>query len=111
VNEIPTLGLLEQVAVLELSIVFREAYNISILHVWYLSIDIHCILLHVDFEDMLFITVLRNRATRYKLRSWEIENISKKPMVSNPDTLHFFKLFVFVVGRDLAHWCMSEFQR
>jgi hypothetical protein len=42
---------------------FREAYSLFILHVWYLSIDIHYIVLHVEFEDGLSIPVLKSKAT------------------------------------------------
>jgi hypothetical protein len=57
---------LESVAVLELNVVFREAYDTGVLQVQYLSIDIHSLLFHVKFEDSLSISVSRNRATRHK---------------------------------------------
>jgi hypothetical protein len=62
----------EWVAVLELSIVIREAYSMGIHQFWYLSIDIQFILLHVEFEDRLFISVLKNRATWLKNLQLEI---------------------------------------
>jgi hypothetical protein len=57
---------LESVAVSRLSIVFREAYSTGILQVWYLSIDIHFILFHEEFEDGLSILVFENRAAYHK---------------------------------------------
>jgi hypothetical protein len=64
VNILPTLGPLESVAVVGLSGEFREAYNTGILQFWYLSIDIHFIVFHVEFEDELSISVMKYTATR-----------------------------------------------
>lgn len=41
----------------------------------YISIDTCCILLRVEFEDILFILVSRNRAIRYKKVELEIEKL------------------------------------
>jgi hypothetical protein len=60
------LGPLESVAVSGLTGKFRQAYNTDILQVWYLSIDMPSILLHMEFEDGLSISVLKNRATCHK---------------------------------------------
>jgi hypothetical protein len=65
-GQFPTLGPLESVANLGLSVVFREPYSASILQFWYILIDIRFILLHVEFEEGLSISVVKNRATRYE---------------------------------------------
>jgi hypothetical protein len=56
---------LESVAVLRLDGEFRDAYNTGMLHVWYLVIDMHFILLHVKFEGGLSISILKTKATRH----------------------------------------------
>jgi hypothetical protein len=63
---------------LELRAEFREAYWTGTLQVWYLSKDIHFFLLHVEFEDGLTISVLKNRATRHKISQLEIVKVFKK---------------------------------
>jgi hypothetical protein len=45
-------------------IAFREANDPSILQVWYHLIDRHFTMFHAEFEDGLFISVLKNRAPR-----------------------------------------------
>jgi hypothetical protein len=65
VDESLSLEALESVAVLGLSVVFREAYSTSTFHVWYLLLDIHFILLHVEFEGGLSMSVMKNRVTRH----------------------------------------------
>jgi hypothetical protein len=69
-----TLRPLELVAVLGLSVVFREANHTNILPFRYHSIDIHFIFLHVKFEDGLSISGLKNKATRRKNCKLEIES-------------------------------------
>jgi hypothetical protein len=66
VLEWPILGLLEPGAVFGLNVEFRKAYATEALQIWYFSIDIHSIVLHVKFEDWFSISVLKNRATSYK---------------------------------------------
>ncbi|SAL99446.1 hypothetical protein [Absidia glauca] len=61
VGDIQPLGPPEPAAVLELNEEFREAYSKAIVQVWYPSIDIHFILLHVEFEDGLSILTWRDR--------------------------------------------------
>jgi hypothetical protein len=96
VDTLPILGLLEPVAVLELRVVLREAYSTGTLQVWYLSIDMHFILLHINFEKELSISFLRNRATRPKMYEKK-PNVFKRPthFVSHPA---FFKTFVEMVS-------------
>jgi hypothetical protein len=48
-DEVPTLGQLKTLAVWRLDAKFIEAYDAGVLQVWYLSIDIHFLLLHVEF--------------------------------------------------------------
>jgi hypothetical protein len=60
------LGLLESVAVLRLCVVFREAYNTGILLFSNTSIDIHFDLVHAKFEEGLYISILKKRATHLK---------------------------------------------
>jgi hypothetical protein len=69
VGGLPSLWLLESVAVLGLSVVFREAYNAGQLYLWYRVVDIHSILLHVEFANELSILVLKNEATRLQKRT------------------------------------------
>jgi hypothetical protein len=57
---------LQSVVVLELSLVFSGAYKVNILRILYRSVDTHCILFRVEFEDGSSVSVLRNRATCYK---------------------------------------------
>jgi hypothetical protein len=47
-------------------VVFREAYNMAILYVWYTLIDIHYMLLHGKFENGLSISVSKNRTSLQK---------------------------------------------
>jgi hypothetical protein len=46
--------------------VFSGAYKVNILRILYRSVDTHCILFRVEFEDGSSVSVLRNRATCYK---------------------------------------------
>jgi hypothetical protein len=62
VGELPTLGLLESVAVFGLGVVLGEAYNTGTLQVWYLLIDMHFIMFHEDFDDGLSVPVLKKRS-------------------------------------------------
>jgi hypothetical protein len=63
---------LEKIAILGLDVVLKGAYSTGILQVWYHSIGVHFILLHVEFEDGLSISFLQNRATRHKNLELEI---------------------------------------
>jgi hypothetical protein len=72
VDELLILRPLELFAVLGLSVVFREAYNAFMLYGWYLSIDMHSILFHVEFKDGLSISVFKTRATHYQNLHLEI---------------------------------------
>jgi hypothetical protein len=78
VEELSILRPPELVADLGLSVVSRAVYSTGILQIWYLTIDIHFILFHVEFEDRLSTTVLNNRATRPRNSPLEIEKILKK---------------------------------
>jgi hypothetical protein len=49
-DELPTLRPLYSFAVLGISVEFREAYSGGILPFWHLSINMHFILFHVEFE-------------------------------------------------------------
>jgi hypothetical protein len=71
-NKCPTLGSLESDAVLELNVVLREAYNNGMLQVQYFLKNIRFILLYVEFEDGLSISVLKKRATHHKNSQLEI---------------------------------------
>jgi hypothetical protein len=77
-DELTTLGLLESVAVLGLCVAFKEAYNTGTLQVWYPSIDIPFVVLHLKFEEGLSISVLKNRATRHINLQLEIGKFLKK---------------------------------
>jgi hypothetical protein len=48
------------------SVALRVAHSTYTLQVWYLSIDRHFFLIHVEFEDGLSISVLKNWATCHK---------------------------------------------
>jgi hypothetical protein len=69
---------------LELSVAFREVYNIGILQLWYPSIDIHCFLFHVGFQGGLSISVLKNRAPCHKNLHLEIITFLKKSNMFKP---------------------------
>jgi hypothetical protein len=81
VDKIPILGPLETIAILGLDVVLKDSYGTDILQIWYHSIDIHFILLHVKFEDGSSISFLKNRATRYKNLELEIVKFLKKSNV------------------------------
>jgi hypothetical protein len=87
-----TLGTLESVAVLGLSVGFIDAYNTVILQVWYHSIDMHFIMLHAKFEDGSSISVSKDKATRYKILHLEIE---KNPKTKTARPLYFKPRFFF----------------
>jgi hypothetical protein len=59
INALSSLGSLESVVVLGRSVVLREAHTAGILQIWYLSIDVCFILLHVEFEVGLSISILK----------------------------------------------------
>jgi hypothetical protein len=58
---------------LALFVAFTDTYDIRILQVWYLSIDIQFIVIHVEFEDVLSVWVWRERATCYQ--NWELRDL------------------------------------
>jgi hypothetical protein len=102
VDTVPALGLLKSVAVLRLSVVIKEAYGIGILHIWYLSIGIHFILLSVKFEDGLSIQ-LRKKGNLQQRFTTGNRKVSKKSQAARPP---FFtpRLFqTLLIGQDLAH--------
>jgi hypothetical protein len=63
---------------LGLSAAFREAYNTGVLCVWYVSIGIHSILFHVEFEDGLIISVLNNRGNSSQKFTFGNRKVCKK---------------------------------
>jgi hypothetical protein len=71
VDERSTLGSLESVAVLEVCVVFGAVTSTGILLFWYLSVAIHFIIIHVQFDDGLSISVLKIRATHHKIHNWK----------------------------------------
>jgi hypothetical protein len=79
----PTFEPSKSAAVLRLNAGFREAHYADILQSWYLPIDIHCILLHVKFEDGLSISVLKKKQLVTKIHNGE----SKKLLNGRPLTL------------------------
>jgi hypothetical protein len=91
VDELLTLGPLESPAVWRVSEEFSEAYNTDILQVWYHSIDVQLVLSHVKFGAVLFISILKNRATHHKHLQLGIENFSKSQV--QPPTLFHTPLF------------------
>jgi hypothetical protein len=99
---------LKSVAVLELSLVFRQVCNTYILHFWYHSIDIHSIFLHMEFEDGLSIQVMRKGQLFTKIYSWKSKSLKKvKPpahFISNPALSNSR-----AIGQDWAYRCMSGF--
>jgi hypothetical protein len=66
VDKLPILGPLKSVAILRLKGELREAYNTDVLQFLYLSIDMSFILVHVNFDDGLSISVLKTRETKHK---------------------------------------------
>jgi hypothetical protein len=85
VDELPILRLPESVVVFGIGVALREAYNTGLLLLWYRSIGMHFTLLHVKFEDVLSMPVLKNRATRHKNLQLEIVKFLKKSNVLKPD--------------------------
>jgi hypothetical protein len=77
-----------QPPLLELSVVRKEAYNTGTLQLLYHLTDNHFILLHVEFGDVLSISVLKNRATRIKILKFlkKVEDIQRPPdhFILNP---------------------------
>jgi hypothetical protein len=59
----------------------RIQYSTRILQFCYPSVDMCLILLHVEFEDGLSISVLKDRATRYERLELEIVKFLKKSKV------------------------------
>jgi hypothetical protein len=57
---------LELAAFLGFNIVFKEAYSKGIPHFWYLWMDIRFVLPYVQFDNGFSISVVKNKATRYK---------------------------------------------
>jgi hypothetical protein len=102
-----TWGLLESVAFLDLGVVFREAYNTCILRIQSSSIDTLLILLHVEFEDRLFIPILKNRATRHKNLQLKIFKFLKKSNAFKGPPSHFY----FNTRPLQTLVCMSDFSR
>jgi hypothetical protein len=86
---------LKSVAVLGLSVVFTYVYNADILGVWYPSIDIPFILLHVEFEDGSFRSVLKNKATRNKNFQPEIVKVENVKYVQTPPAHFISQLAIF----------------
>jgi hypothetical protein len=88
-DKVPTSGLQESVAVLGLSVGLTDTYHTGILQFWYHPIDRHFILLHVKFENVLFISVLKIRAIRHKNPQLVIVKFLKKSNVfkRRPPTL------------------------
>jgi hypothetical protein len=78
VHDVPILRPLEFIAVLRLCAVFREAYSTFILHVWYHLIDMHFIIIYMEFEDELSISVLKTRAIYHKHLHLEIVKFLKR---------------------------------
>jgi hypothetical protein len=82
-DKLPTLGWLESVAVLKLTVVLIEAYKARTFQFLCHSMDIHFILHHVEFEDGLSISVLENRAACHKNLQQEIKRSLKSQICSN----------------------------
>jgi hypothetical protein len=74
-DEWPPLGALESVAILGLSVVFREEYSTAKSQIWYHSVDMHFVLFHVKFEDGLIISVWEKKATCHKYLQLENQKI------------------------------------
>jgi hypothetical protein len=73
-----------------------EAYSTGIYQFWYLSKDMHSFLFHVEFEDGLSISVVKNRARCNKNSQLEIKKVSKN-QAATPLFFHTppFQKFVF----------------
>lgn len=71
---LPSFGAFKSVTILMLCVVFTDACNINIFQFYNHSIDMHCGLFHVNFEDELSISLLRDKATRSKNLLFESES-------------------------------------
>jgi hypothetical protein len=107
VDKIHTLGCRETIAILKLSVVLKDAHSTDILQVWYHSIGIHFILLHVKIEDGLSISVLKNRATCHKNLELEIVKVLKK---SNAARLFHTPLFSNFCVPSVKTWSTDAYQ-
>jgi hypothetical protein len=108
VDKMLTLGHLETIAIFKLSVVLKDAYSTGILQVLYHSIGIHFILLHVELEDGLSISVWKKRATRHKNLELGDRKVTKK--VKRRLFYFMCRLFQTLVCHrsNLAYRCMSE---
>jgi hypothetical protein len=77
-------GALQSVAGLGLCVELTSAHRIRSNNFCYLSIDMHCILFYVKFENGLCISALRKRVASLRKQELETEKFLKK-------TLQFFK--------------------
>jgi hypothetical protein len=84
VDELPNFGLSKSIAVLGLCGALREAYNSGILQVWDPSIDIPSVLFHVEFEDWLSVSNVKNRATCYKIFKFHLKSFEKSSRRPSP---------------------------
>jgi hypothetical protein len=90
INDLPSFGLLKSVAVLGVGVALREAYSTDVLQFEYPSIDIHFVLFHLKFEDMLYISVLKNRATCHKNLQLQIVKFLKRSYEFKPRPPNLF---------------------
>jgi hypothetical protein len=111
VDELPTLGLLESVAVLGLSTVLTDAYNTGTLQFYYHPIDIHFVLFHVKFENGLSISWGENQGNSRKFYNWKSKSFYQSQIFLNAARPLYFKLLCGAIGQDLEYRCMSEFPK
>jgi hypothetical protein len=102
-------GSLESAAVLGLCAVLGEAYSAGILKFWYISIDIHFILCHVEFDGGLSISVLKNKATRHKNPPLEIVKFQTKRQMCQRLPLIVFPTPPFSNSQSVKTWYTAAF--
>jgi hypothetical protein len=100
-------------------LMFREAYNTGRPRFWYLSTEIHFIVLHVKFEDGM--SSLENQDNSSQKLTVGNRKVSKKAkwvssspahIISHPVHIFFSRTNSRVAtSRDLAHWYKSEFSK
>jgi hypothetical protein len=93
VDKLSTLWPLESVSILGLSVVLREAHSKGAFQVWYHSIDIHSILFHVEFEDGLSISVLKNGNWLQNLQLEIVKKSLSPSFFSNGGVLNSWLVF------------------
>jgi hypothetical protein len=91
------------VALLRLCVVLTDTYNIKVLCSWYRSIDVDCILFHVNFEGGLSMSVLRNRATSWSSKPMSFQKSCNFKNFHHPPARGDSHLHTYIVSADYLY--------